>query len=339
MEQCIRQGIKIFLLLSVYLYGTCLTGCRFVNGSGDNGQIKIVSWNVQTFFDAETSGLEYSQFRGSKTSWSRERYEDRLDRLCSVIRQLDADIFVMEEIENRSVMYDIMNRLSGLLYGDRMYRYMVFAAEPDSAIGCGVLSRLPLGTMSVHQIDNRTTGKQPMLRPLMEVPVREPGSGSSVLFTLYVCHWKSRVDGDTVAELWQAEQAALLSRRLEQADTGTGMAVPAVICGDFNRDISGFTPVPGKPDSVYIHDTPVQSGWLLEGTVSPGSYWYQDGWERLDHIFTAGNIRYDRFAAEASGEWAVLHESGQQIPYRYAVWNGYGYSDHLPVSAVLDVGA
>ena len=54
--------------------------------SGEN-QLYVVSWNVQTFFDAQTSGLEYSEFRGSKSIWSQQLYEHRLERLLDALNQ------------------------------------------------------------------------------------------------------------------------------------------------------------------------------------------------------------------------------------------------------------
>lgn len=74
--------------------------------------LRIVNWNVQTFFDAQCDGNEYSEFIKSRR-WGEEPYKERLRRLCSVIRELDADVFVMEELESASVMHDISNFLAG----------------------------------------------------------------------------------------------------------------------------------------------------------------------------------------------------------------------------------
>lgn len=50
-------------------------------------EVKIANWNVQTFFDANNDGTEYSEFAKSKT-WGEEMYKERLKRLCSVIKNL-----------------------------------------------------------------------------------------------------------------------------------------------------------------------------------------------------------------------------------------------------------
>lgn len=314
--------------------------------------VRLVSWNVQTFFDAETSGLEYSEFRGGKSRWCVEMYEERLDRLCAAIAQLDADVLVLQEIENESVMYDIVNRLPGVFARDRLYRYMCFAGEPNAAIGCGVLSRLPLGKRTVHQVDSRIHGNQPQVRPLLEVDVlAETVAGASgersvvesagdVLFRLFVCHWKSKSGGEDVAALWQNEQENVLAGRLLSLQDSSGQpAFPAVICGDFNRDLSEFSVQPatyGTDEFVLLGDVPVYSGWIAAGeSGGSGSYWYKERWEKIDHFFVFGAVHLEHFSVVADGPWARMDEGGEVVPFRFAVWNGQGYSDHFPVECVV----
>ncbi|MBR2362371.1 MAG: endonuclease/exonuclease/phosphatase family protein [Spirochaetaceae bacterium] len=307
-----------------------------VSGKGAGKQLHVVSWNVQTFFDAQTSGLEYSEFRGSKSRWSRELYEARLERLAEAIELLDADILVLQEIENMAVMYDISNRLAGRLRGNDAYGWMSFHVEEGSAIGCGVFSRLPLGRKLVHQVDCRIRGEQPQLRPLLEVEVLlGEGSGSdeaAAALTLFVCHWKSKSGGAEEAAFWQLQQEALLELQLQRvltSPTGTGRAL---VCGDFNRELSEFSSVSSGGRQVFLGAVAAENGWLHPNTTSSGSYWYQDDWERIDHVFVAGRIQLLGFEAVDSGPWVQVNELGQKIPHRYAMWRDEGYSDHLPVA-------
>ena len=68
------------------------------------GKISIVSWNVQTFFDSNTSGEEYAEFK-KRGNWSKALYIERLERLCESINVLDADSVEtsMESSNNRSL--------------------------------------------------------------------------------------------------------------------------------------------------------------------------------------------------------------------------------------------
>src|SRR5574344_287835 len=80
--------------------------------SGSSCRLKILAWNADTFFDGENDGNEYSEFLKSK-KWGREAYAVRLERLCSVIRSIDADVVVIEELEKEGQLVDISNSLCG----------------------------------------------------------------------------------------------------------------------------------------------------------------------------------------------------------------------------------
>ena len=304
-----------------------------VAASGEN-QLYVVSWNVQTFFDAQTSGLEYAEFRGSKSIWGQQLYEHRLERLLDAIEEIDADVLVLQEIENMAVMYDISNGLAGRLRGSDAYGWMCFEVEEGSAIGCGVFSRFPLGQKRVHQVDYRTHGEQPQLRPLLEVVVLLEEGENPQAMNLFVCHWKSKSGGEEEAAFWQVQQEALLDWQLRRVLSGSDSS-RAIVCGDFNRELGEFTTLGKDSESVMLGSVEADSGWLHQATTSEGSYWYQQQWERIDHVFTVGNLEILHFEALSNGPWVQLDESGNLIPFRYALWKDEGYSDHLPVACMI----
>ena len=396
----------VVLACSVVLAGVLfLTGCQ--NGFEDSirqDRLYLVSWNVQTFFDGETSGLEYSEFTGTKSGWDSTKYEKRLKNLCQAIAILDADILVLQEIESTAVMQDIANYLPEYMDRGKSYKWMTFGIEKDAAIGCGVFSRVPLGNTYIHQVDSRIYGEQPQLRPLVEVELLL-GDKTPRLF---ICHWKSKSGSEEKAFLWQKEQELLLADCLKQlagvsdstvgdldaevsksnigdfddgiadceGDSGeikdghgspttdvtgkniikatgkdiakaagkdlikaagkdlikaAGYADGAVICGDFNRDLEEFTL---RNNRVLIGDIPVADGWLHPSVTAEGSYYYKNNWEKIDHIFTWGTVHIESFDALTNELWTIP-EGDEIIPHKYTVWKGTGFSDHLPVGAVL----
>jgi endonuclease/exonuclease/phosphatase family metal-dependent hydrolase len=294
--------------------------------------LRLVSWNTETFFDAVKDGTEYSEFKSSKSNWNRDAYTARLDRLCEVIKTLDADVYAFEEIENEGIMYDISNRLAGNTWNSvHNWNYACFAKTPGDATGCAVLSRLPLGAMTVHTLDVRTSGIQPQMRPIIEVSVL---AGNRPL-VLFVNHWKSQSGGKGETETWRNWQESVLAELIAGM---TGSAVAA--CGDFNRDIADF--LQGQESGTVLlryissagkKETTVVSPWIQnDGTyVSPGSYYFKNRWERIDHFFTAGTASVSDFAPVTGGPWA--DSSG--IPLAYKVYTGTGWSDHLPVAATI----
>ena len=292
--------------------------------------IKMMNWNLQTFFDATFDGNEYSEFKNPKSGWNKEKYEERLDRLADVIKEIDADVVIMEELEKESQLQDIANRLSGTFDFSKLYQHGLFAISEGSSIGCAVLSRLPIGEVTVHSLDIRTNGTAPSMRPIIQFSLYL----KEKTLTIFVNHWKSKSSGSESSEIWRKKQEILLARLMSKAKNKG----PLLACGDFNKDISEFDISFNKEKerNLILHgknNIEVFSPWILEnGSFAlPGSYWYKNNWERIDHFFASGKILLSDFCAENTGKWA----DSEGRPLRYQQWNGRGYSDHLPITCVV----
>ncbi|MBQ0039511.1 MAG: endonuclease/exonuclease/phosphatase family protein [Treponema sp.] len=303
--------------------------------SGKDGKLKVVNWNVQTFFDAVTTGDEYTEFIRSNR-WGKDAYVERLERLCQVIKVLDADIFVMEEIENEQVVHDISNFLAGQWDESKVYSHACFAREEGSSIGCAVLSRVPLCAMSVHSMDVRDgEQKMPKMRPLMQLKATVRNRE----LVLMVNHWKSKSGGEEETEVWRNREEGILAELVSKA---VEQDKAVLVLGDFNRDINDFC-LTRKGDVVlrYWEDgrlsddgVVVTSPWFLDERkmVQPGSYYYNEEWSRIDNMFAAGNAEILDFYPAVEGEWC---DGGTCVPKRYLIWDGTGYSDHLPIVCLV----
>ena len=330
------KKITIAYFLPLLLLGAgCAVSAEGAKERGTERQsgaatIRIVNWNVETFFDAHTEGSEYAEFKSSKSKWGSERYAVRLGRLCDVIKKLNADVYVFEEIENEGVVYDIANMLAGGAWdAKKNWNYASFAKAPGDALGCAVLSRYPLGAMTVHALDIRTHTKQPRMRPLISLSVFT----DSKRLTVCINHWKSKLGGEKESEIWRDWQASVLAGLLTESG-GTAF----VACGDFNRDIGEFAKG-AESGSVVLYragfgtvsESLVKSPWLSENARAMYSYYYNGTGERIDHFFISGTAEAVSFAAETDGPWA--DEEG--VPLRYVMHTGQGYSDHLPIAASI----
>ena len=323
---------QISLLLVLFLLASCKETGFVVENQQENSplQVKIVSWNLQTFFDAVKVGTEYSDFISKKSSWSEEKYKTRLTRFCEILEFADSDIFIMQEIENENILYDIINsyRLQGRR--DKAYLYGGFISENGQSFGCGVLSKIPIYNLKSHQVDIRSEPeKQPDMRPLMEFSL--DGSGTKRIF---VCHWKSKSGGKEETEIWRDYQQSLLQTVVKNQDYNF------VVCGDFNRDLKDFNI---EDEYLILNDDinfssstslsteenkiKLKSCWIDFSTEDEGSYFYQNEWEKIDHFFVSKNCEVKEFYTIKNGP--NITEEG--IPFRYNLWNGSGYSDHLPI--------
>lgn len=325
--------VRRILCLCIVFFALISCSSSFTGKTGDevfSGSARVACWNVQTFFDSENRGNEYSEFAESK-KWGREMYEERIRRLCSVIKSLDAEVFVMEEIENESVLHDISNYLSGEWNMRKVYSYGCFAANEGSSIGIGILSRLPLENMTVHNVDCRRFASQaPLMRPVVSVEVLR----GEKRFVLVANHWKSMSGGESETEKWRFLQENILCDVVnDNVDKGRGV----FICGDFNRDIEKFVHgethetvcLRGSSGSVFE----VTSPWYGD-TVNgaEGSYYFNGSWSRIDNLFSAGALIIEDFNVCTEGPWC---DAETKVPVKYKIWDGSGYSDHLPLQCTV----
>ncbi|MCR4789505.1 MAG: endonuclease/exonuclease/phosphatase family protein [Treponemataceae bacterium] len=322
---------SIFILF----FFTCLvfscTSPALKQENTDSASVKVASWNLQTFFDCQYSGNEYTGFRAQDKNWTVEKYYSRIEKLCRVLKDIDADIFALEEIENKNIIYDIANNYEFQGRRDKAYDYACFAGEENQAFGLAIISRHPILDCTVHQIDIRSEEEeQPSMRPLLNAKILV----NDKVLSFYVCHWKSKSSGQEESEKWRLYQEKLLTEIACQDQN------PIFICGDFNKDLYEFN-IEEKNSTRKIcmksdeNSISFNCCWFLLGNEEEledeGSYYYKNKWEKIDHFFYDDKIKISNFTAVKYSE--NVKEGG--FPYRYSVWKGTGYSDHLPIECIL----
>ena len=331
---------RIFYSFLAFIFSGCFSAGIPANS------FSLASWNVQTFFDGNKDGTEYSNFQKSQ-SWGEEAYKKRLEKLCAALNSINADVFVLEEIENSGILYDISNFLASKSWNSRdNWSYGAFSKNPGDSIGCAVLSKFPISKVTIHNLDVRTENSpQPSMRPLMKIEILFEGK----IFCIFANHWKSKSGGAEESEIWRDWQETLLVKKfIEQQE------FPSVACGDFNRDILEFKrnfsgggnisaepgnfqnielrSLTGNPDAENFN-VAVHSPWLdaLGSLEEPGSYYFNESWERIDHFFSNGKAALKDFEVLTEGEWC-----GENfIPKPYRIYTGEGFSDHLPIKCTV----
>lgn len=307
--------------------------------SGKDDSIKIVNWNVQTFFDGNNDGCEYAEFRKAASGWNREEYISRLKKLCNVLDILDGDIVILEEIENDGIIWDISNMLaSNSWFREKIYRYACFEKNPGASIGCAILSRFELGDVKIHNLDIRSEkNPMPSMRPLIEAGVilNSHDRKNPRRLKLFVNHWKSKSGGEADSEVWRNWQENVLCRRIGECMKNEP-EIPVIAAGDFNRDINDFKITDGPYvglRTVHGENCGMYSPWL-EYEGSNGSYFFRGSWEKIDHFFTCGKCTVQDFLPCSNGEWT----DSDGRPASYRMYTKSGYSDHLPVMCRIRVG-
>ncbi|MGL4982880.1 MAG: endonuclease/exonuclease/phosphatase family protein [Treponemataceae bacterium] len=313
----------------------------FFKNNAFQGKISVATWNVQTFFDAVEDGYEYKDFKGSKSAWSVEKYDQRLKIIAHQLQILEADIVAVQEVENDFVMQDILDYM-GL---SSPLRYSAFAREDSQSVfGNGVFSKYPIKKLKTHQLNVNFAqmGNPPSMRPIVEVQIQY-GDETEIL-TLLICHWKSKSGGAEKTQIWRDHQQALLVNVVEMIEKKlpANQNMPIIVLGDFNTDINEFT----FDDEALIQ---LSNGKTKKSFFSPwisyleendiGSYYYQNSWQAIDHIFLlqqdSQKIHFENFKVHTESHFA----NSDKTPFRYDIRNGRGSSDHLPISGTLVINS
>lgn len=296
----------------------------------------IVSYNVQNLMDANLDGTEYTEYTPDG-GWTDAAYKARLSRLSQVLRTSeihDADVLVLQEVEHRGVMEDLMR----LHLSRSGWTYFAVVKDPSSPIGIGIASKVEPEFVRSH---HGHTG-----RPILEASFSVGGQR----IILYGVHGKSQIGTDT-------EEARIdMARTVASAASEWNDAL-VVVCGDFNED-PDVSRTAGEQTALVLLDLPstalyTQNGSLpvtgnrsrVSGPVwySPyldssldlgkGSYVYQSVWHRFDQMLGQGALfdgkGWDFLDFSILSQPLVCNADGTPFAWDRTLLSGY--SDHFPI--------
>jgi len=353
-----KSRLIILKLRRVWIITAALIicGCE-VTGQETQDEISpltLMTWNIHNLFDGNDDGNEYDEFLQS-SGWSSEKYLGRLNSIAEAVKKIEPlpDIIMFQEIESRRILDDI----AAFVHQDFMWSH--FAGNPGSAIGLGIISRVPLIEAKSHSI---TIGNETTPRPVLETRVQTASGG----FIIFTCHWKSKIGGDDVTENIRRSSARVILRRVREIwenEPETGIIIAGDLNENFNefyRQSSGYicALLPDDPYSVTLANIGEEKQMdyiVVTGAVPPepvhfpdetivfyspwaneipdGSYFYKYNWETIDHFLVSHQFFNDS-GWEYNNTYAANFEpftNAQGFPVSYNSRTGYGLSDHLPL--------
>lgn len=297
------------------------SGCPAPPASGDqknDDEITVAFWNVENLFD------KYVDKRApSADVLLPETVEEKLRLDAEIIRELNADIVGLMEVENRGILRELCeSHLS-----DLGYDYYELSEETDE-----------------RGIDVALIAKQPFLAYSFAVP----GFSRGILagrFTfegepLYVVvnHWKSRFGGGEDQRMACARRVdEIVSTIIPQYE---GRPVPVLIGGDFNDNDT-------DPSVQYLAS---QGHHNLLDHLSEEDRWtlpYNNRDEQrveysgFDHIFANDTLQARNLVVRADVIRPQRMVKTRRLYGELYLWpvedysDVLGYSDHFPVVARL----
>ncbi len=178
----------------------------------------IASYNVENLFDLNLQGTEYKEYiPNNKYNWNKKSFEAKISNIIKVIKQLDADIIALQEIENEKLLILLKQKLPN-------YKYHSFAKMKNSSIGLGFLSKIEI-------IDNKRIDvnfKKKRFRPILETVFEI----ENIKFSIFNNHWPSKRS----SESYRVKYALALNKYIKKFQNDYDY----ILLGDFNSNYDEF---------------------------------------------------------------------------------------------------
>ncbi|MGP1484548.1 MAG: endonuclease/exonuclease/phosphatase family protein [Campylobacter sp.] len=217
-------------------------------------ELKIATYNVENLFDAQNNGNEYKDFVVGKSKWNEFNAERKFNLIKNKIKEINADIIALQEIENEEILKRLMKE-SG-------YKYFVFSKVENAAIGLGVLSKIRPIKSHKFRISNVKTRDIIRVDFLLE----------DIKFSVFTLHFPARKNS--------LKQRILAFLALKNAICD---AKNLVVLGDFN------TPLNDKDGFIddLQNQKELENLWRL---VSPDERYSHISLQAIDQILLSKNL-------------------------------------------------
>ncbi len=179
-------------------------------------EFTVASYNPENLFDLEKDGTEYEEYLPHSKFWDKKAFTTKLNNTAKVINHLNADILVLEEIENKNTLLLLMKKLG--------YKYFVFDKKQKSAIGLAIISKYEIVHAEIIDIDPEANFERNILKANIKI--------DNKIFTVYANHWRSK----RATESKRVNYALALLKYLKQK----GANDDYVIVGDLNSNYNEF---------------------------------------------------------------------------------------------------
>jgi predicted extracellular nuclease len=305
-------------------------------------------YNVENLFDTEDDPkIDDSEFLPtSKSQWTPERYQKKLEHLTEVIAAMEFPAALgVCEVENARVLQDLVSQPALKAQG---YKFVHYDSPDERGIDVAMLYKSDVMSIkSSESLKVPFTGKDAgdKTRDVLRVNALLKGSYA---VTFYVNHWPSRRGGEAQS-VSRRKAAAMTVRQNVDALFKADAHTKVVILGDLNDEpedesiqttlgATAYDPISKiLPSSNALYDLSA-----LPKKRGLGSYYYNGGWNMLDHIIVNGTLLRPNAPIQVSAEETIFKsdfmlfkdpKTGAGRPNRTYSGPKYhgGYSDHFPV--------
>lgn len=271
--------------------------------------LSIANWNVHDFFDTVNDSTQDSVLSATD-------YTKKQKGIGAVLKDLNADVVMLAEVEKQHILDDMNKNVLGNMYANRT----LLEGNDPRGINVAVMSKIPPDAVTSHKDDTFTKAgtNGPVYHYSRDcLEVRFTFNDRKIV--LLGVHYKSKEPTDDPDKrLAEAQHTRALADGITQADPSTVV----IILGDYN-DTPGSPPlaaVVGVAPALYADAADAVTASLRH------TYNYNGTLELIDHQL--GND----LAAKLLDPTKVLIKHGAGVD------DGTAYaSDHAPIFAVYGI--
>ena len=293
----------------------------------ESGQMLVMFWNLENFFDWTDQGTGESDAEFSsagKRHWTRKRFYSKCDAIAKTIFHIGdlygklPDVMGFAEIENRGVLEKLC---SSTLLRKCGYRIVHFDSSDRRGIDVAFLYRTTCSSLlSTSLRTPETDGKKLQTRDMLHVSLKDLQTDE--IYDYIVCHHPSKFGGE---ESSIPKRLAAMTALKEMCDSLGNRNI--IVMGDFND-------VPSAAQFDMLDDSLVNKSDSLHA-AGRGTIRYEGKWELIDMFLVSSNIEGHSVMDIPEVPFLMTRESRHAGEKPLRTYSGPRYlggvSDHLPV--------
>lgn len=304
--------LKIFRFLFLYFF---LFSSLFAK------EFRVATYNVENLFDLEFSKKEYKEYIPfGKSGWDKKMFSRKIQNLSQVIKDIDADIIALQEVESLSALHELNKALK-----EKKYPY-VYIQKSNSNIKNALLSRYEIKRVNEHHVKGFS-------RTISEVFLNIFGKE----LVVYLNHWPSyKYANESRIRYVKTLQNAYKDKK------------EYIILGDFNAPYEIQKEGWGESVSLLNKDKNNYNLWQDLPKNKRYSHVYGKSKKALDHIIVSRSMLDKKDIDYKKGQFFKFEKeyllTGKKNPKRWQISQkgkgkhmGDGFSDHLALFAEFEL--
>ena len=293
----------------------------------ESGQMLVIFWNLENFFDWTDQGTGESDAEFSsagKRHWTRKRFYSKCDAIAKTIFHIGdlygklPDVMGFAEIENRGVLEKLC---SSTLLRKCGYRIVHFDSSDRRGIDVAFLYRTTCSSLlSTYIKTPETDGNKLQTRDMLHISLKDLQTDE--IYDYIVCHHPSKFGGE---ESSRPKRLAAMTALKEMCDSLSNRNL--IVMGDFND-------VPSAVQFDMLDNSLVNKSDSLHA-AGRGTIRYEGKWDLIDMFLVSSNIEGHSVMDIPEVPFLMTRESRHAGEKPLRTYSGPRYlggvSDHLPV--------